>query len=267
MRVAERPDSLPTQVTVPLEQVHQMVLSLRSDEPLNTYDLFYGIGAIQLKSLGNVKGISINQKSAILTKNNPSVVLKAVIVPEDAVNQNYTWSSSNPSVATVDENGVVRAVSKGTAKITVTTEEGGYQAECLIIVQLEQTQTLPPPANQGNPSTGNSSTENPGNTSVKAPSVSKVKKCKIKSGKKKLTVTWKKDSKNSGYQIQVSTKKNFKGASVKTVSGSKNRFVIKKLKSNRNYFVRIRAYKTYRSANGTMEKAYGQWVSIKKKTK
>ena len=61
----------------------------------------------------------------------------------------------------------------------------------------------------------------PPRRNVKKPSVSKVKSFKAKAGKKKLTLTWKKISGAAGYQIQVSTKKNFKGA--KTISVSKSK--------------------------------------------
>ncbi len=263
--VAVQADDLPTPVTVPLENVHQMVLSLTCDAPLNTYDIFYGIGAIQLKSMGYVKGISLNTNHVTLTAANPSVRLSASVLPNDAVNQNYSWSSSNESVATVDQAGVVRAVSKGTATITAKTEEGGYTADCLITVDLPDKQAPPtPPGNQGqNQNTDGSSAAKP----EKAPSVQKVKSLKAKGGKKSLTVTWKKLSNISGYQIQVSGKKNFKGASTKGISKSKQRYVIRKLKSSKKFFVRIRAYKTYKNAAGKTVKAYGKWASVSKKTK
>ena len=61
--------------------------------------------------------------------------LTATVLPADATNKNVTWVSSDTSVATV-ENGVVTAVGKGTATITVTTEDGGYTATCEVTVKL-----------------------------------------------------------------------------------------------------------------------------------
>ena len=61
--------------------------------------------------------------------------LTAVIAPSNATNKNVTWVSSDTSVATV-ENGVVTAVGKGTATITVTTADGGYTATCEVTVKL-----------------------------------------------------------------------------------------------------------------------------------
>ncbi len=118
--------------------------------------------------------------------------------------------------------------------------------------------------------TGNSSgVGNSGNkqNTVKKPSVSKVKSFKAKAGKKKLTLSWKKLSGAGGYQIQIGTKKNFKGSKTAFVSKWKKKYVRKGLKSKKKYYVRIRAYKTYRKAGGAMDRVYGPWSKTSKKVK
>ena len=60
--------------------------------------------------------------------------LVAIVVPETAVDKAVTWDSSNPEVATVDENGLVKAVSSGKAVITCKTISGGFTASCTINV-------------------------------------------------------------------------------------------------------------------------------------
>ncbi len=60
--------------------------------------------------------------------------LTATVNPAEATNQKLIWSTSDDKIATVDANGLVKAIAKGTAIITVTTEEGGYSATCNIIV-------------------------------------------------------------------------------------------------------------------------------------
>lgn len=60
--------------------------------------------------------------------------LTATITPANATNKGLTWKSSNPSVATVDSNGNVTAVSAGTATITVTTTDGKFTATCVVTV-------------------------------------------------------------------------------------------------------------------------------------
>jgi len=76
--------------------------------------------------------VTLNQTAATIDIGN-SITLLATVLPENAANKNVTWSSSNPSVAMVT-NGVVTAVSTGTATITVTTEDGGRTATCAITV-------------------------------------------------------------------------------------------------------------------------------------
>lgn len=131
-------DGLPVPVTVPLENAYQMVLSLQSDAPLNSYDIYYGIGGIQLVSDGKVTGVTLNQSSVTLTDANPSVVLKPTVVPADADVANVIWSSSDSGIVTVDQNGVIKAVSKGNAVITVQTEDGGFKAQCVVASELSQ---------------------------------------------------------------------------------------------------------------------------------
>ena len=61
--------------------------------------------------------------------------LSATVLPDDAFNKNFTWSSSNASVATVDENGKVTAMAEGETDITATTEVGELVAICKTTVK------------------------------------------------------------------------------------------------------------------------------------
>ena len=63
-----------------------------------------------------------------------SFTLTATVKPDDATNKAVTWSTSNKNVATVDQNGNVKAVGAGTATITVTTADGGKTATCTVTV-------------------------------------------------------------------------------------------------------------------------------------
>ena len=64
-----------------------------------------------------------------------TAALSATVTPTAATIKTVQWSSSNEAVATVDENGVVTAVGKGTAKITATAEDGtGIFASCTVTV-------------------------------------------------------------------------------------------------------------------------------------
>ena len=60
--------------------------------------------------------------------------ITATVKPEDAFNRTVTWSSSDPSIATVDENGTVTAIAKGEAIITAESADG-VKAECKVTVE------------------------------------------------------------------------------------------------------------------------------------
>ncbi len=69
--------------------------------------------------------------------------MNAVISPEDADNKSITWESDNPDVAAVDENGLVTALKKGVANITVTTEDGSFTDTIKITVTKPYTPSTP----------------------------------------------------------------------------------------------------------------------------
>ena len=77
---------------------------------------------------------------------------------------------------------------------------------------------------------------------------------------RKLSVTWKKQKKISGYQIQYSTGKTFaKGTKMTNIVKSSDKAVIKKLKKGKTYYVRIRSYQKSGS-----KKTYSAWSSYTK---
>ena len=80
-----------------------------------------------------VRGVSLD-RSALTLIEGGTAQLTATVEPIDATNQNVTWSSSAPGVATVDASGNVTAVAEGTATITATTDDGGKTATCTVTV-------------------------------------------------------------------------------------------------------------------------------------
>jgi len=64
-----------------------------------------------------------------------SFTLKAKIVPSDAINKDVEWMSNDSAVATVDKNGKVTCVGKGTCYIRVSTVDGNYVDACLVTVK------------------------------------------------------------------------------------------------------------------------------------
>jgi len=93
-----------------------------------------------------VAGISLNKTSTTIVKGR-NEQLTASVYPSST----YTWTSSNPSVATVSDTGLVTAVANGTTTIKVTTEDGRYKATCTVtVINNLTTVTLSPTGNNNN---------------------------------------------------------------------------------------------------------------------
>ena len=81
-----------------------------------------------------VSSVELDKTSLTLTEGD-TYTLKATVKPDDAFEKTPTWSSSNTSVATVSDKGVVTAVKAGTA--TITAKCGGKSATCEVTVQAK----------------------------------------------------------------------------------------------------------------------------------
>lgn len=196
-------------------------------------DPHYGYGLIQpykaLKKLLNIttpaKSVRLSSKTAALYAGKTKK-LTYKLTPSSS-KEKVTWRSSNSKVASVSASGLVKAKAPGNATITVKTA-GGKKATCKITVR-------------------------PARISAKISN-------RTSAGKKlskKLLVTWKRDSKVTGYQVQISTNKKFTQNTVKKVIKS-NRTTSKTfsgLKKGRKYYVRIRSYKKINSKTTY----YGRW--------
>jgi len=76
-----------------------------------------------------VTGVTLNKISTeIIVGNNET--LTATVAPDDATDKTVTWTTSDESIATVDENGKVTAVAEGTA--TITAIAGDKTATCTV---------------------------------------------------------------------------------------------------------------------------------------
>lgn len=81
----------------------------------------------------DITGVTVDPKNLDLLINE-TVTLKATVLPENARPTELLWTTSNEDVVSVDQYGNVTANSEGTATVTVTTQEGGFSAECVITV-------------------------------------------------------------------------------------------------------------------------------------
>jgi len=73
--------------------------------------------------------ISLNKNELTLVSGETETLI-ATIYPNDATNKKVKWTSSNPAVATVNDNGLVTAIASGKATITATTQNGKKTATC-----------------------------------------------------------------------------------------------------------------------------------------
>lgn len=105
------------------------------------------------------------------------------------------------------------------------------------------------------PTTKPSTTKNTETVKPKKTSIKKLSK-----GKKKFTVNWAKVSGVKGYQIQYSSDKKFKknNKSVTVAKQKTTKATVKKLKSKKKYYVRVRTYKTVSG-----KKIYSSWSKVK----
>ena len=97
-------------------------------------EIFTGIQTVA------VTGVTLNAASGELTIGGQTT-LTATVSPADASNKTVTWESSAPTVASV-VNGVVTAIAPGSAKITVTTADGGFTAEYALTVKAATSDLL-----------------------------------------------------------------------------------------------------------------------------
>ncbi|OJU51620.1 MAG: hypothetical protein BGN96_07850 [Bacteroidales bacterium 45-6] len=83
-------------------------------------------------------GITLS-KTSVTLKPETTETLTCTFFPENATNKAVTWSSSDPNIASVDNNGVITAKSVGSAKITATsTQDASLKTTCDVTVAWTQ---------------------------------------------------------------------------------------------------------------------------------
>lgn len=102
--------------------------------PETKYDLYIDQVQVINPKHTPVAGVSFNS-AKIEMFTGGSTLLSVSVTPKYAYNKELIWNSDNPAVADVDANGIVNAYSKGKANITVKTVDGGYTAECRVVVK------------------------------------------------------------------------------------------------------------------------------------
>ena len=117
--------SLPEYAT--LHVPNSTIASYKSAAPWNSFGTIVNLGAA-------ITRITLDKTSATLTEGE-ELTFTITVTPNDVDMALISWSSSDPSVASVDAQGKVTAVAKGTATITAIANDGsGVSASCEIVV-------------------------------------------------------------------------------------------------------------------------------------
>ncbi len=140
-----RPDTTVLYINTITATNYSDTFTIPSDAAYGKYTVVVGQGTDTATTTFNVVRPPVLVTEVTLNKTALSLVegakgfLTATVLPTNAANKAVTFSSSHPSIATVDNAGVVTAVAPGTATITVTTADGGKTATCTVTVTAAQT--------------------------------------------------------------------------------------------------------------------------------
>lgn len=253
--------------------------------PYHTYTRLQRLdsAALYAVNFANIKGE--NKSAADVTRN------LDLINTADSDDYSYysicsSWVSDHPEIIDAKTGKVTRPEKDTMVKLTVKTyysasfveetdfffdpgplgDNAAYRSVSVIVKGTKQDEVKDnePATKPSEPATTPSTTQpttkpsTTKNTKTVKPKKTSIKK--LSKGKKKFTVTWAKVSGVKGYQIQYSSDKKFKknNKSVTVTKQKSTKATVKKLKSKKKYYVRVRTYKT---VNG--KKIYSSWSKVK----
>lgn len=253
--------------------------------PYHTYTRLQRLdsAALYAVNFANIKGE--NKSAAYVTRN------LDLINTADTDDYSYysicsSWVSDHPEIIDAKTGKVTRPEKDTMVKLTVKTyysasfveetdfffdpgplgDNAAYRSVRVMVkgTKQDEVKDSKPATNPSEPATTPSTTQpttkpsTTKNTETVKPKKTSIKK--LSKGKKKFTVTWAKVSGVKGYQIQYSSNKKFKknNKSVTVTKQKTTKATVKKLKSKKKYYVRVRTYKT---VNG--KKIYSSWSKVK----
>lgn len=102
----------------------------------NYFNSFYFVEGKNTKPGGDTKiavtGVKLD-RDALTVNRGETAALTATVLPVNATNQKLTWQTGDSAIATV-KNGTVTGIGEGETTVTVTTQDGGYTAQCTVTV-------------------------------------------------------------------------------------------------------------------------------------
>ena len=144
-----------------------------------------------------------------------------------------TYTTSNKKVVTVEKNGKVKIKGTGICDITVKVKDNQSENQEIVKIQI-----------------------------VVKPKRASIKKAVVKA--KTIALKWEQDSMASGYQIEYATDSKFNknNKNITINKKTKTSTTLKKLKSGKKYYVRVRSYKIAKDGKKNI-KLYGSWSKVK----
>lgn len=223
---------------------------------------------ISWKDVIPVQEIKPDKPQVTINKLEEKVQLNVEVLPEDADDKTIIWSSSDPSVVEVDENGVAIAHKEGEATITATAADGTVSTQIIVIAKDEGNvkpgTTNPGDSKPNRPAPIKPNSEKDKYTSAEAVSKNSLSlnaKLKVQQKGSKITISWGKVKDADGYELYAQyCGKNFKKKPNKSINHNNvTRAVItkingKKLNLKKNYKIYIIAYKMIDGKKETIAK-------------
>ena len=114
----------------PVESWYRTFYSPVIDQKLRNLGIGYTTASVTPTVIA-VTSVSLG-KNTLSIKKGESAILTATVKPSNATNQSVKWSTSNSNVTV--SNGEVTGKAVGTSVVTVTTDDGGYTAQCTVNV-------------------------------------------------------------------------------------------------------------------------------------
>lgn len=114
----------------PVESWYRTFYSPVVDQKLRSLGIGYATASVAPTVIA-VTSVSLD-KNTLSIKKGESAILTATVKPSNATNQSVKWSTSNSNVTV--SNGEVTGKAVGTSAVTVTTDDGGYTAQCTVNV-------------------------------------------------------------------------------------------------------------------------------------
>lgn len=114
----------------PVESWYRTFYSPVIDQKLRNLGIGYATASVAPTVIA-VTSVSLD-KNTLSIKKGESAILTATVKPSSATNQSVKWSTSNSNVTV--SNGEVTGKAVGTSVVTVTTDDGGYTAQCTVNV-------------------------------------------------------------------------------------------------------------------------------------